>query len=46
MLVYIDESGIEDNQCPIMGFSKVGNRCYGEKEFRHKERGVNDCSIK
>ena len=38
MLVYIDESAIEDNLCPTMGFSKVGHRCYGEKEFRHKER--------
>jgi transposase len=37
-LVYLDESGIEDNACPINGWSKKGSRCYGKKIFQHKSR--------
>jgi putative transposase len=37
-LVYIDESGIEDNACVQHGWSKKGSRCYGEKMYQHKYR--------
>ncbi|WP_341764110.1 palindromic element RPE1 domain-containing protein [Candidatus Tisiphia endosymbiont of Beris chalybata] len=30
-LVYLDESGIEDNACPLYGWSLRGARCYGNK---------------
>ena len=36
--MFIDESGIEDNACPLYGWSKKGNRCYGEKTYQHKTR--------
>lgn len=37
-LVFIDESGIEDNACREYGWSLVGNRCYGEKVYQHSSR--------
>ena len=37
-LVFIDESGIEDNACPERGWSRKGARCYGEKIYQHKRR--------
>ena len=37
-LVYIDESGIEDNACKEYGWSVVGERCYGEKAYQHSSR--------
>jgi putative transposase len=37
-LVYLDESGIEDNACPINGWSKKGERCFGKKAYQHKRR--------
>ena len=27
-LVYLDESGIEDNACRLKGWSNIGLRCY------------------
>ena len=37
-MVFIDESGIEDNACPEYGWSIKGRRCYGEKAYQHKSR--------
>ena len=37
-LVYLDESGAEDNIIFTHGYSLEGKRCYGKKEFRHKIR--------
>jgi putative transposase len=37
-IVYLDESGIEDNCCLNYGFSKVGERCYGQKALQHNHR--------
>lgn len=37
-LVFIDESGIEDNSCREHGWSVIGQRCYGEKAYQHKSR--------
>jgi transposase len=37
-LVYLDESGIEDNACPINGWSVKGSRCYDKKVYQHKRR--------
>lgn len=37
-LVYLDESGIEDNACKEYGWSIIGQRCYGEKVYQHKLR--------
>lgn len=37
-LVFIDESGIEDNACRDHGWSTKGQRCYGEKIYQHKSR--------
>jgi putative transposase len=37
-LVFIDESGIEDNACRWHGWSLRGLRCYGERIYRHKRR--------
>ena len=37
-LVYLDESGAEDNITFTHGYSLKGKRCYGKKEFRHKVR--------
>lgn len=37
-LVYLDESGIEDNACREYGWSIIGQRCYGEKVYQHKSR--------
>ena len=37
-LVYLDESGAEDNIAFTHGYSLEGERCYGIKEFRHKIR--------
>ncbi len=37
-LVYVDESGAEDNITFTHGYSLQGKRCYGKKEFRHKIR--------
>ncbi|WP_341764697.1 transposase [Candidatus Tisiphia endosymbiont of Beris chalybata] len=37
-LVYLDESGIEDNACPTNGWSAKGSRCYDKKVYQHKRR--------
>lgn len=37
-LIFIDESGIEDNACIQYGWSERGNRCYGERFYQHKLR--------
>ncbi|KJV52222.1 IS630 family transposase [Orientia tsutsugamushi str. Gilliam] len=37
-LVFIDESGIEDNACREYGWSIKGTRCYGNKAYQHKSR--------
>ncbi|EER21259.1 MULTISPECIES: IS630 family transposase [spotted fever group] len=37
-LVFLDESGIEDNACREHGWSPKGERCYGEKVYQHKHR--------
>ncbi|MFP3034967.1 MAG: transposase [Candidatus Tisiphia sp.] len=37
-LVFIDESGIEDNACREYGWSIKGSRCYGEKTYQHNSR--------
>ena len=37
-IVYLDESGIEDNCCLNYGFSRVNERCYGQKVLQHKCR--------
>jgi len=37
-LVFLDESGVEDNACIEYGWSKRGNRCYGEKAYQYKRR--------
>ena len=37
-LVFIDESGIEDNACREYGWSVEGTRCYGNKVYQHKSR--------
>jgi transposase len=37
-LVWLDESGIEDNACIEYGWSICGIRCFGEKIHRHKSR--------
>jgi transposase len=35
-LVYLDESGADDNITFTHGYTFKGERCYGKKEFRHK----------
>jgi len=42
-LVYLDESGAEDNITFTHGYSLEGGRCYGKKEFRHKIRVSKIC---
>lgn len=37
-MVFIDESGIEDNACREYGWSIKGTRCYGSKVYQHKSR--------
>ena len=37
-LVYLDESGIEDNACRLNGWSAIGYRCYDAKKFHHSIR--------
>ena len=37
-LVYLDESGIEDNTCRLKGWSNIGLRCYDERKYRHSLR--------
>ena len=37
-LVFLDESGIEDNACPLYGWSMKGDRCYGIRAYQHKRR--------
>ena len=37
-IVYLDESGIEDNACRLNGWSAIGCRCYDERRFRHSLR--------
>jgi len=37
-IVYLDESGIEDNACRLNGWSAIGCRCYDERRFRHSYR--------
>jgi len=37
-LVYLDESGAEDNITFTHGYSLEGKRCYDKKEFRHRIR--------
>ncbi|WP_339042166.1 IS630 family transposase [Candidatus Lariskella endosymbiont of Hedychridium roseum] len=49
-IVYLDESGIEDNACKGYGCSILGERCYGEKVYQHKTRismiaGLCNCNL-
>ena len=37
-LVFLDESGIEDNACPSYGWSCKGDRCYEVRVYRHIRR--------
>ncbi|KJV91174.1 IS630 family transposase [Orientia tsutsugamushi] len=37
-LVFIDELGIEDNDCREYGWSIKCTRCYGNKAYQHKSR--------
>jgi hypothetical protein len=37
-LVFLDESGIEDNSCSPCGWSNKGSRCYGAKQFQRQVR--------
>jgi len=37
-LVYLDESGIEDNATSWYGWSLRGTRCYGQKVYQHTHR--------
>lgn len=37
-LVFLDESGIEDNACLEYGWSIKGTRCYGKRSYQHKKR--------
>jgi hypothetical protein len=37
-LVYLDESGIKDNACPLYGWSLREERCYGKKIYQHTRR--------
>jgi putative transposase len=37
-LVFLDESGIEDNASPLYGWSIKGTRCYGKRVYQHKRR--------
>lgn len=37
-LVFLDESGIEDNATPVNGWSLKGERCYGKKSHQHTGR--------
>ena len=37
-LVYLDESGIEDNDCRPNGWSAIADRCYDERKFCHSLR--------
>lgn len=36
--MFLDESGIEDNACPLYGWSVKGSRCYGKRAYQHKRR--------
>lgn len=36
--MFLDESGIEDNACPLYGWSIKGTRCYGTRAYIHKRR--------
>lgn len=38
LLVFLDESGIEDNACLEYGWSLKGLRCYGIRAYQHKRR--------
>ena len=37
-LVFLDESGVEDNASPLYGWSIRGSRCYGKRAYQHKRR--------
>lgn len=37
-MVFLDESGIEDNACLEYGWSLKGLRCYAQKAYQHKRR--------
>ncbi len=37
-LVFLDESGIDDNACPLYGWSTKGSRCYGKRAYQHNRR--------
>jgi hypothetical protein len=38
-LVYLDESGIEDNACSRLNrWNTIGYRCYDERRFYHSIR--------
>lgn len=37
-LVFVDESGIEDNACREYGWSPLNKRCYGVRAFQHNRR--------
>ncbi len=38
MLVYSDETGIDDNEVPISGWAPRGERCYAQKKAERKTR--------
>ena len=49
-IIWLDESGIEDNIIKDYGFSLKGERCYGKKSYQYKKRismiaGLNDRQI-
>jgi transposase len=37
-LIYIDEAGIDDNDCYWYGWSRKGSRCFAKKSGHRKER--------
>lgn len=37
-VVFIDESGIEDNVRSLGGWSEIGIECFGERPYRHTRR--------
>lgn len=38
MIVYSDETGIDDNEVSLMGWAPVGKRCYALKNAERKKR--------
>lgn len=38
LIVYSDETGIDDNEVPLIGWSPRGERCYAEKKAERRTR--------